>query len=473
VFVHDRVTRETRRVSVSSNGFQANDSCRAESISADGRYATFTTAASTLVTNDTNAVEDVFVHDLVTGETLRVSVDSQGGQGDGRSQYSSISADGRLVAFLSEASNLVPDDTNHASDVFVHDLATGETTRVSVLSDGSQSLGGCGLVSISADGRYVAFESFAHLVWDDTDYWQDIFVHDRQTGQTTRASVDSRGHQVIGDSHVPTISADGRYVAFSSLSSDFVDDDYDSNSDVFVHDMLTGVNTRASVNSQGDAANQGSREPHLSPDGRYVSFTSSASDMVSDDTNDLVDAFLHDLQTGETTRVSLSSDGEQANSYSYSHAVATRAQCVLFESVGNLVEDDHNHVTDVYVRDRPSLDFNGTAQYPNAVNFTAIHANASQTGKLAVVFLSCSGTEPNVLPGGRTIYLTFDVCTVLGFNFLPLLSGTIDATGTANTPAFTFPDIAPGVTIYGAAVIYDPTTGRFDWATDPIWFTSQ
>ena len=192
---------DTTRVSVASDGAQGNRYSYDPSISADGRYVAFYSYASNLVSGDTNGVYDVFVHDRQSGQTTRVSVASDGAQGNNGSYYDpSISADGRYVAFDSSASNLVSGDTNGARDVFVHDRQGGGTTRVSVASDGAQGGTGSWNPSISADGRYVAFYSGAsNLVSGDTNGTDDVFVHDGQTGQTTRISVASDGSQ--GNNH--------------------------------------------------------------------------------------------------------------------------------------------------------------------------------------------------------------------------------------------------------------------------------
>jgi hypothetical protein len=221
---------------VSSAGVEGNDESYTPSISADGRYVAFHSDASNLVSGDTNNYEDVFVHDRQTGETTRVSVDSTGVQGNYGGEYPSISADGRYVVFRSYATNLVPGDTNGRCDIFDHDRQTGQTTRVSVDSAGVQGNYGSYYSSISADGRYVAFISDAsNLVPGDTNDWSDVFVHDRQTGETTRVSVSSAGVEGNYDCYSPSISADGRFVAFITSASNLVPGDTSGSQDVFVH----------------------------------------------------------------------------------------------------------------------------------------------------------------------------------------------------------------------------------------------
>jgi len=237
----------TERVSVDSGGLQGNSWSSTPSISSDGRFVAFRSVASNLVSGDTNSTWDIFVHDRQTSQTTRVSVDSGGLQGNGRSQSTSISSDGRFVAFHSRASNLVPGDTNGTYDIFVHNRQTGQTTRVSVDSGGLQGNSLSEMSSISSDGRFVAFESYAsNLVPGDTNGEADIFVHDRQTGQTTRVSVDSGGLQGNNHSDGPmSISSDGRFVAFQSEATNLVPGDTNGRTDIFVHDRQPNTPTLA------------------------------------------------------------------------------------------------------------------------------------------------------------------------------------------------------------------------------------
>lgn len=303
VFVYDQQTDQINRISLASNGTQGNGASSSPSLSADGRYVAYWSKANNLVEGDTNDTDDVFVHDRQIGQTSRVSVASDGSQGNGFDQRSfapwagppSISADGRYVAYWSDATNLVDSDTNGKDDVFVHDQQTGQTSRVSITSDGTQGNGRSGWPSISADGRYVAFTSEAdNLVSNDSNGTWDIFVHDRQTGQTSRASMASDGTQGNGRSDYPSISADGRYIAFSSEASNLISNDNNRTWDVFIHDRQTRQTNRVSNASDDSPGNSSSFSPSLSADGRYIAFWSNASNLVSDDTNDEADIFVHD-----------------------------------------------------------------------------------------------------------------------------------------------------------------------------------
>lgn len=236
----------------------------------------FQSDATNLVPGDSNGFSDIFVHDRHKGETTRVSVASDGAEANEVSLYTAISADGRIVVFLSQASNLVSGDTNNMRDVFTHDRQTGQTTRVSVASDGSQADGHSFAPVISDDGRFVAFTSYAmNLVPETTNPNEmDIFVHDRQTGETSRVSVAGDGTEANGTSDSPAISADGRFVAFHSAASNLVPGDTNSKTDIFVHDRQTGETTRVFVASDGTQANDRSYYPILSGDGRFVIFGS-------------------------------------------------------------------------------------------------------------------------------------------------------------------------------------------------------
>jgi hypothetical protein len=230
----------------------------------------------------------------MTAETTRVSVATNGTQADGESFLPSISADGGHVAFRSTASNLVAGDTNSVGDVFVRNRVTGATTRISVASDETQANGESVQPSISADGRYVAFYSLAsNLVAGDTNGVSDVFVHDQMTDALTRISVATNGTQGDGESYSPSISEDGRYVAFFSSASNLVANDTNAVPDVFVHDTATGATTRVSAASDGTQGNNGSGNVSaISADGHSVAFSSAASNLVLGDTNGVEDVFV-------------------------------------------------------------------------------------------------------------------------------------------------------------------------------------
>ena len=343
---------KTTRVSVSSSGTQGNGTDYEASISSDGRYVAFESNSNNLVADDTNDTWDIFVHDRRGGQAERVSVSSAGEQGNGGSWYLSISADGRYVAFRSLADNLVTGDTNDAGDIFVHDRQSGDTTRVSVSSTGVQGNNDSYLSSISSDNRYVAFESYASTLvsGDDNDKW-DIFVHDLDSSETERVSVSSAGGQGDGDSRYPFISSDGRYVAFYSEAANLVSGDSIGSYDVFLHDRQTGQTTRLTDSPPGVVEWYHSRVS-ISSDNRYVVFESDAENLVPGDNNGSRDIFMYDRQTGKTTRVSVSTAGVQANGFSHDPTISLNGRHIAYESdASNLVTGDSNLRTDIFVYD--------------------------------------------------------------------------------------------------------------------------
>jgi Tol biopolymer transport system component len=283
-------------VSISDSGALGNGPSQGSAISANGRYVAFTSSASNLVAGDTNGVTNVFVRDLYTKTTTLLSVGMGGATANGVSLQPSISANGRYVAFTSAASNLVPGDTNNATDVFVRSLGWHpKTTRASVSTDGSQGNGDSFDPSLSADGYTVAFASQASdLVAGDTNNATDVFV--RSLGwhpKTTRASVSTDGSQGNGDSLQPSLSADGSTVAFTSEASNLVPGDTNNATDVFVRSLgWHPKTTRISVSTDGSQGNGDSAAPELSWFGQAATFTSDSSNLVSGDTNDSADIFV-------------------------------------------------------------------------------------------------------------------------------------------------------------------------------------
>ena len=378
IFVRDRDMGTTARVSVTSGGSQASGFSFQPAISSDGRYVAFDSDAPDLVSGDSNNASDVFVHDRQTGATTRVSVDSAGAQADASSYSPAVSSDGRYVAFYSEATNLVSDDSNGADDIFVRDRDTDgdgifdeaeavSTARVSVDNGGGQADGASSDPAVSVDGRFVAFYSEAtNLVLEDTNGTGDIFVRDRQTGATERVSVDSAGSQANGGSYDAAVGWDGRLVAFYSAATNLVAGDTNNSWDVFVRDRATGVTTRVSVDRAGNQGTGTSSDPAISADGRYVTFRSGASNLVPSDTNGAEDIFLHNLQMGAIMRVSVDSAGGQANGGSSAPGVSTDGRFVAFYSrASNLVPEDTNGRQDVFVHERPAV-VGGIAELPEA-----------------------------------------------------------------------------------------------------------
>ncbi len=348
-----------RLVSAAADGTVGNSYSNLHSISADGRYVTFMSDSSNFVAGDMNGAPDVFVKDLLTGAITRVSTAADGteasGPRNGQSESSSITADGRYVLFYSFASNLVPDDTNGVPELFLKDLLTGAISRIGTASDGTEANGESANANITPDGRYVAFQAVAsNLVAGDTNGTADVFVKDLQTGIVTRVSTAADGAEGNGYSLPPSISADGRYVAFYSLATNLVADDTNGVSDIFVKDLLTGAITRVNTAADGTEANGGvDSRFSISADGRYVSFFSDASNLVVNDTNGTYDIFVKDLQTGRIARLNIPADGVEDN-YGYAPSISADGQYVAFGSYApNLVAGDTNGWDDIFILSNP------------------------------------------------------------------------------------------------------------------------
>ena len=285
----------------------------------------FQSSDDNLVVGDTNGVPDLFVKDLVTGVITRISTDALGNQANGSSGGAKLSDDGKKVLFSSYASNLVPDDTNNVSDLFLKDLVTGSITRVSTSSNGAQiapytlnSLGSS--FSLSADGSKVAFSSGANnLVLNDTNDQIDLFVKDLVTGIIKQVSTDSNGIQGNGYSDGVMLSDDGTKIVFHSHANNLVINDTNNAVDIFMKDLSTGVLTLVSTNRNGEQANYQSFNSVLSADGTKVAFQSLANNLVDNDTNGLFDIFVKDLVSGIVTHVTTDGITGQANSLSLIH----------------------------------------------------------------------------------------------------------------------------------------------------------
>lgn len=352
VFVRDRTKGTTVRVSVDGAGAQVGEGGSEPSISANGRYVAFVSAAVEIVPGKTSSRGDIIVRDVKKGTTTRVSVDSAGNEADGSSFSPCISADGRFVAFQSAATNLVAGDTNQVDDVFLHDLRTHTTVRVSVGTTGNETVGGGAYPAISSGGRYVAFNSSGgDLVAGDTNGQTDIFVRDLKKRTTTRVSTSSNGAEGDGQCYEPTISSNGRLVAFVSQSTNLVPVNVLSLAQVYLHDAKTGATTRISGFTNDVEGNGPGDVPCITPNGRYVAFISLADNLVPGDTNAKYDVYVHDVKRGTLVLASVDAQGVGADEYSDAPSISADGRFVAFSSAStNLVPGDTNNAEDVFVR---------------------------------------------------------------------------------------------------------------------------
>lgn len=386
IFVKDRQTGATERVSVSSLGAEADDSSHNPSISEDGRFVAFQSASTNLVDDDTNSFGDIFVRDRMNGTTERVSVSSAGVEGNSYSQNPVISASGRYVVFLSNATNLVGDDTNGFDDVFVHDRDTGTTIRANTDSAGTQANSYTGYAIISDSGPLALFNSSAsNLVPGDTNGSADVFAKNLSTGAIERVSVASDGAQADNTSSRSSISADGNLVAFESYASNLVPGDTNGVPDIFLKNRTTGAISRISLTEDNGEPSQGCNDPALSSDGTTIAFSSGAPNLVSGDGNSKRDTFVRYLPGGEIRRVSVAENGTEGNGESYSPDLSADGSLVVFLSyVDELIPGDDNGVEDILASEtffrQPDVRV-GTSSNPAASRGDGIY-NASGAGQL-------------------------------------------------------------------------------------------
>lgn len=320
LFLRDRDALTTTRVNVSSAGIEANGvPVSAPAISQSGAIVAFDSTATTLVAGDTNGAADVFVRDVTAGVTTRVSVVTGGGQANGDSFGPALSNDGRYVAFASTASNLVPGASG--TQVYLHDRTTGTTTLVSRNTLSNAGNGVSQGPAVSGDGRFVAFTSTSSdLSLPDTNGKSDVFVRDMQLALTLRASVGAGGLEANDDSpFAPAITSDGRFIAYTSRASNLVNADLNTTWDVLVFDRTNGSNARVSVGALGVEGNGPSgwmSRPSITADGRFVAFGSRASNLIALDTNGSDDAFVRDLRLGTTECVSVTASGQLKSGHS-------------------------------------------------------------------------------------------------------------------------------------------------------------
>lgn len=333
IIIQPALAVDTTLVSISSSRSPVNNTSHSPNMSSYGRFVAFHSWANNLVPNDTNCLSDVFIHDRWTGETSMVSVGSSG-QGNYTSSYVSLSADGRFVAFHSYATNLVPDDTNGCYDVFIRDCLSGTTERVSVSTSGLQGNGNSYCPHISADGRYVAFHStcmnFSPYAIEHVD---QIYLHDMDTGETILVSQPSgSAGSANADCKSPEFSSDGRFVAFSSYATNLVTGFDNGKSHIYIRDLVSLTTTAVSRTAVGSQPNDDSGDPSMTGDGRYVAFESLATDLVSGDINNSEDIFVHDRNTLQTTLVSVNSSGVQGNDDSCEASISLDGSLVTFNS---------------------------------------------------------------------------------------------------------------------------------------------
>lgn len=374
----------TLRVSLRADTLDQTEVTSSPSLSGDGRYVVFNTSAQ-LLASDTDGASDVYLHDLQTGALTRLSVAADGHHVDLPSYGARLSGNGRFVSFSTNA-KLVDSDTDNHEDVYIRDLQTDTLTRVSTLANGDQAPAGVYGGSLSADGRYVSFVTRGRLSDTDTDDNNDVYVRDLQTGTLVRVSTKANGDQAGGSSSEADISANGRYVIFTS-DARLVAEDTDDNTDVYVRDLQTQAMTRVSGKADGGLAGD-SFGGSISGDGRYAVFESDAQ-LVAGDQDAHYDVYLRDLLTNTLTRLSNAGD-EASGGNSYGASISADGRSVVFTSDARLTGDDNDQNSDSYTIDlrtaavnRLSAPINSSVQTGSA-NPLVRYSQAGADGRYAV-----------------------------------------------------------------------------------------
>ncbi len=435
VFVYNRTTGVTERVSVSSAGVSGNANSADASLSADGRFVAFTSGAFNLVPNDNNGLGetlDVFVRDRLTGTTERVSVASNGNEGNGNSVTPAISGNGRYVAFASNSSTFAAVDTNGVTDIYVFDRVTRTIEIVSVSDAGVPGNSASVAPSISSDGRYVAFASDAtNLVASDTNGTRDVFVFDRVLRTSRRANVSQAGAQGLGLSEGARISGDGSTVVFHSYSNVLVPSDTNGNYDVFAKSLIDGSVSLISVASNGTQGNNVSTWPSVSSDGRFVSFTSLAGNLVSGDTNNDWDIFVRDRIAQTTVRVSVAGDGTQGNGTSFDSQINGAGDAIAFSSLAtSFLHSQFQELTstnNVFVKDMASASLASVNLPWVAAPITLSHVTAAFNDGIATI----AGRvffENSLFAGNDVFYDAGEGATSLGYNVIASSARSLLAT---------------------------------------------
>jgi len=393
-------TSSVYRVSVSSNGNQASNDSLNPSISADGMFLVFESKATDLYpVLDDNNKQDVFLRNMITGEITPISVNLSLDFGNGNSGFGRISAYGNCVAYQSESSNLVSGDNNAKVDIFVKNLISGEIERASVSSSEAQANSDSLWPAISADCHYVAFASTAtNLVSGDNvgGFVFDIFLRDLWAGTTIRVSEDLSGSDANNTSEYPAISADGRFVAYESMASDLVIGESNLMRDIFRYDRILDENRRASLTNTGGQANSDSYKAAISADGQMVLFWSYAHLAPLEDprTNSRpIHVYIRDMTANTTKIVSKNSNQQPANYNSWYFdppAISYDGRFASFTSAATNLGADMDGWDDIFVRDLISNTTILASQIISPTNNGRSKESAIASGGSYVAFSSTS-----------------------------------------------------------------------------------
>lgn len=440
IFLTDRNTGLTKCISLAASGKTGNGSSRNPTISADGRYVVFASDAADLTDGDTNGRTDICLYDTVTQQMERVSTGIQGVTADNGSDSPSISAEGQYVVFSSDATNLVQGDSNGSRDIFLRDRTNGTINKVSCQPNGDPITGSASNPVISANGQFVSYEVYS-------GYINAIYIYDVMNGTTELVTKSYSDPATACRGYNSSISADGHYVAFYSGDNRLVASDSNGKEDVFVYDRIAKVMQLVSVSSEESQGNNYSTYPSISADGRFVAFKSMAGNLVPEDTNGCYDVFVRDRVEGTTERVSVSAEGTEGDGDSSweecSPSISADGSFIAYDSyAANLVDDDWNDALDIFIFGDGYVVQKPTIALITAVNAVAVSYGTSE--QQAVAALPQTTTIKDSSGQIHTVHLTWTIA-----NYNGNTAGNYTAQGTFALPegvAQTDPETALKVT---------------------------
>jgi hypothetical protein len=506
VYLRNVSANTTTLISKAPDGSQPNAKAAEPEISSNGQFIVYSSPASNLPgAANNNGEPNIFLYNISTDTTTLISQGLAGAPADSSSSTPTISSDGTKIAFLSNADNLVANDTNQASDIFVYNTTTSTMSRVSTDSGNNQVLGASYSPALAAGGGYVAFVSdSANLISNDTNNIADVFLKNLSTGSVQRLSVSTAGLQADGKSGRIAIDSDGQWVAFESSANNLVSGDtYNLNpsanpdlTEIFLRDVADNITTRISVGANNLQANGVSTKPAISANGRFVTYTSAATNLIASDANGKTDIFLYDrtVPTAAPRRISSGPNDTEANDDSDDSSISgdANAEFITFRSnATNLVASDQNGVGDIFLKDRLAVPHATAAGSPDGTNPVDIAPGditpagndgtdfgfgdvANSAGVLRTFTIRNSGSDNLNLSGTPIITITGTNAADFTVITQPSTSGPIAPDGTVTFVIKFLPLTSGGI---HTAVIHfsstDPTTPNYTFTVSGIALDSS
>ncbi len=417
VFFRDRVANVTTRLSTSLSGYQGSNTSHPPIVTEDGSKVLFNSLADNLIPDDTNDDDDFFGSDgflWQSGELVRVTTKANGAQIKGNS-YAHITGDGKVIYFLSNGQDIVPGVIVDANELYRRDVASGAITHVPMSYDGTPINGAHIGVQTDRSGRYIVFTSLAtNIIPDDINGKEDIYLHDILTGETKLVSHTPTGQ--VGNDHsaAPSIAPDGSFIAFRSSASDLVPNDNNGASDIFLYNIATEELERVNVSVNGEEANGESKDAATCEGGTFVSFTSEATNLAPNSQNGQRHVYIKHMATGVVDVVSQTHTGELSNGRSYKSYFTPYCDSIMYANEGdNLIPNDTNGVRDLFMRDITLLSDFSTSQQ--------LAEGSADAGDLLTYTVRIHNR------GGQTVFYNYDATLPTGVTYVSTTGAVYDS----------------------------------------------